>query len=102
MKKSVTLCHSRVKVLPNRSVVQFSDAPMSEGSESIRPLQRFAGSGRSSQLFQLVFPVSISGALAIKQCFYQTAFDADRILVCASASMNFLEKGRHETRGFTS
>lgn len=102
MKESVKLCHSRAKVLPNRYVVQFSDAPMSEGSESIRPLQDFEYTLRLPQLFQPIFPASISAALAKTRYSRRTVFDAGRTWVCALASSNFLENDQHETRGFTS
>jgi len=100
--KQITLYRSRQKVLPNRHARQISNVPASGGSESILRPRRFEHNGRSRQLFQPAFLESNSAAPAMKRRFSRTAFVAEKVLVCAQASPNLLEKAHVKTRGFTS
>jgi hypothetical protein len=100
--KRITFFRSRQKVLPNHIARLISSAPALADLESIPQLRRFGHNVRSRRLFQPVFLESNSAAPAMKRCFYRTAFVAEKILVCAQASSNLLEKSLAKTRGFTS
>ncbi|SRR5258708_30317021 len=102
MKTSAMPFRSRQKVLPNRSARRILSAPASKDLESILQLRRFGHNARSPRLFQPAFLESNFAALAMKRYFSRTAFVAEKVLVCALASPNLLEKASAKTRGFTS
>jgi hypothetical protein len=98
----VTLCRNRRRFLPNYSAKPISNAPALADLESIPPPRRFGYNARLPQPFRPAFLESNFAAPAKKRCFSQIAFAAEKILACAQASPNLLEKERIKTRGFTS
>lgn len=93
---------NRRRILPNRNAKRISNAPALSGLESIPQPRRFEDSAHLPQFFRPAFPGSNPDAPATRRYFSRTGFGADIFGACAQASPNAVEKGRGETRGFTS